>query len=231
MKHTQSKGKTAFTARARRKRLNRQLLGYTATAGAALAVAGVASAEIISNAGYSGPITVNASNPSVGLNLHGGGGTDFNFFFSSGGSYGNVLGGNAFGGAGLARYCLIAGAPINPSAMSFYTAITGSSGFAWRMKTSSGSATYSGGHFLGQRGYIGVRFADPTNPEQLNYGWIDFEANSDVTTGTIYGWAYDNTGAGIGAGQVPEPSSLALCALGALTAAGAAVLRRWNKAA
>ena len=86
-----------------------------------------------------------------------------------------------------------------------------------------------GGSFLGTTGYIGVRFADPTTPAQTDYGWIEYAANDNATVGTIDSWAYDNSGAAVGAGEVPEPTSLAVWALGALSAAGVAVLRRWKK--
>jgi hypothetical protein len=60
--------------------------------------------------------------------------------------------------------------------------------------------------------YIGVRF-------QLNgedrYGWIGINiTNPDDLTGQITGFAYDDTGAAIAAGAVPEPAGLALLALG-----------------
>ena len=57
MKRAKSNSVGHQERRARRERLNRRLLGYTATAGAALAVAGAAgtaNAEIIWDAGYSG---------------------------------------------------------------------------------------------------------------------------------------------------------------------------------
>ena len=84
--------------------------------------------------------------------------------------------------------------------------------------------------------YIGVRFAAAV-PGGFDYGWIEFKGSSYGLNGTVYGWAYDNSGAAIYAGDTssppasPEPSSLALLAMGALTAAGAGVLRRWKKAA
>lgn len=75
---------------------------------------------------------------------------------------------------------------------------------------------------VGNPEYIGVRFlvdgaGDP------RYGWIGIDiTNSDDLTGQITGFAYDDTGAPIEAGAVPEPGSgLALLAAGA-----ASLLRR-----
>ncbi len=82
------------------------------------------------------------------------------------------------------------------------------------------------------RGYVGVSFE--LENESVGgaaagttvYGWMDIERVSS-TSGTLHGWAYDDTGAAIAAGAVPEPSSLALLALGAL---GVRCIRRFNKA-
>ena len=93
------------------------------------------------------------------------------------------------------------------------------SAYSW----STGWGPYGYGQFLGQKGYIGVRFDDGGG---LKYGWIAFEGAHDASWGLITGWAYENTGAEIhipDEGVVPEPSGLALLATGA---AGVAALRR-----
>jgi hypothetical protein len=54
------------------------------------------------------------------------------------------------------------------------------------------------------------------------FGWIGIDITSaDDLTGVVTDYAYDDTGAAIPAGQVPEPGGLALLALGA-----AGLLRR-----
>ena len=53
------------------------------------------------------------------------------------------------------------------------------------------------------------------------------EAPADPTV-TIYEYGYDDAGAQIATGEVPEPSSAALLALGALTF-GAKGLRSWRR--
>lgn len=100
------------------------------------------------------------------------------------------------------------------------------------------AGTYNGAHmttggnfpfFADQIRYIGVRFN--LGGGDL-YGWIALRINSsDLLTGDVLGWAYEDTGAAIAAGAttgapVPEPSSLTLLAAGA---AGLAALRRRRK--
>ena len=80
--------------------------------------------------------------------------------------------------------------------------------FVWR--------TPGGAVYLGQQGtaakdpfsgYIGFK------DTEANYGWLN--VNWDGSSFSILSGAYENTGADIAAGAVPEPSSLALLALGA----------------
>jgi hypothetical protein len=82
----------------------------------------------------------------------------------------------------------------------------------------------------GETGYLGLRF-DPPAPT-VYYGWAEITMTSRQSI-TLDGYAYDNSGAPILAGDtgeqwntgVPEPSTLVLFALGA---AGVAALRRWK---
>ena len=75
-------------------------------------------------------------------------------------------------------------------------------------------------------GYIGVKFAAAGGDL---VGAIRFGANGDASEGTIYSWAYDDSGdpfhccLAFGTGPVPEPSGLALLAMGA---AGLANMRK-----
>ena len=82
----------------------------------------------------------------------------------------------------------------------------------------------------GSRGFMGFKTSAGY------FGWMDvstvqvpdagFNGVDDLQL-TIHGWAYDDTGAGISAGNVPEPTSLALLAAGSI---GLLARRRKNAA-
>ncbi len=82
----------------------------------------------------------------------------------------------------------------------------------------------------GSEGYVGIRF-DPG--DGAKYGWIHIDVPSSGYTYNIDGWAYDDTGKSIMAGQtvtvVPEPSSLALFAAGAAALSARKLRRKKSK--
>jgi hypothetical protein len=82
--------------------------------------------------------------------------------------------------------------------------------------------------------YLLFTFKNSLSADQLQYGWVGMSA-ATATAGaplnmsvTLSGWAYDDSGAVIEAGAIPEPSTAALLMGGALVA-GAAGLRQWRK--
>jgi hypothetical protein len=78
--------------------------------------------------------------------------------------------------------------------------------------------------FTGTTAFMGVEFPDASN--NVLFGWIRITGGPDNgIPATIVDWAYDDTGAGILTGVVPEPSALALGCL----AAGAAGLAAWRR--
>jgi len=104
---------------------------------------------------------------------------------------------------------------------------------ATRWSTGGGSTGVSGNSSFDHK-YALFRFRG-TSSAPWEYGWLQLSHSISNTTGpdvTLEGWAYDDTGAPIAAGDtggVPEPSTMALAGLGAL-ALGAAGLRRWRAA-
>ena len=78
---------------------------------------------------------------------------------------------------------------------------------------------------LGKRGFIGLELENDSG--DIMYAWADMEVSSDGLSLTVHGWAYEDSGAAILAGQTGE-SSTPVPGLGGLAAlaCGAAGLRR-----
>jgi hypothetical protein len=74
---------------------------------------------------------------------------------------------------------------------------------------------------------IGFRFQNETMGNQIQYGWmrISLSATTGAQPRAIVEYAYENTGAGIPAGAVPEPSTVGLLGLVAMGALG---VRAWR---
>jgi hypothetical protein len=100
----------------------------------------------------------------------------------------------------------------------------------------AGIATYSAHNPNGyDHQYISFKFQDSTQGNAVRYGWLEYSlANSNLRFSgdgpvvSIYGYAYDTTGAKLPTGSVPEPTPAALLALGAL-AFGAKGVRAWRR--
>jgi hypothetical protein len=101
-------------------------------------------------------------------------------------------------------------------------------------KFASAQAAFHAPNNYGGR-YLAFEFKDSSvTGTPLRYGWVGLGlVNGNLSGGgnypalTISGWAYDNTGAQIPMG-VPEPGSVSLLALGALTL-GAVGVRSWRR--
>jgi len=96
------------------------------------------------------------------------------------------------------------------------------------------SNSYNGAHFPNayDHQYLAFRFQNSTKGNAWNYGWIELSEHFPASGGgpqvTIFGSAYDDSGAQIATGIVPEPSAASLMAFGALTL-GAAGVRSWRR--
>jgi len=94
---------------------------------------------------------------------------------------------------------------------------------------SAGTTTTNAGtplNFNSSNNYMGFRFLNGAS--QLEYGWvqISLSGTAGAQPRSIIGYAFENTGAGILVGAVPEPTTTAL--LGVM-AAGALGVRAWRK--
>jgi hypothetical protein len=195
---------------------DRKLGKYAALAGVSLAFPLAAHATIIT---YTGPpITETATGSTDGTD------TIFGITFDASNTNDDVT----VSGSGFAGY-------IGPTALAPGTTIGPGDTFS----TSSGILTakagpcfcYIGDWSDGDTHYLGVKFDVSGTPE---YGWVQLSAAApfipleDSSTFTIDAYAYNNSGGSITipGSAVPEPSSLALSALGAI---GLAVLRARRK--
>jgi MYXO-CTERM domain-containing protein len=93
------------------------------------------------------------------------------------------------------------------------TMISGASSFL------TGSTPNLTTNFAGQTGFIGVRFVNEANANQIHFGWVHMTVGATGgTASTIIDWAYESqAGVGIAAGAgIPAPGALALLGLAGL---------------
>jgi hypothetical protein len=201
--------------------INGRLVAYATLAGAALAAPAIPSAD--ATIVYSGIVNFSIPNNFDGLYI--------NFVTGATGTSSAAVPGANFnpynGGTGLQFFwnaaqngglsldtttyaTLAAGTPIS-SANTFLNVTSVTATAAWR---------------AGSNLYLGVRLTN-SQTSATNFGWVHL--NTTGSTGfpaTIVDYAYDDSGAAILAGQVPEPTTFAL--LGVM-AAGAVGVRAWRK--
>lgn len=216
MKENQSGSKLPATKRR---------FAYSLAAGAAAGAAGVGAPEAQAEIVYSGPYPINiyqfgflnldldqyGASPDVKLK---------NYVF--GGNYmgatvnyapGQLVGFNA----GLSYVsALSAGDLIDASTVG--PSFTGSMAY--------GAANPNAEFNNAADAYIGLSF--PSGPN-LFYGWIRVAVDQAAGTFQVKDWAYNNvSGAGIRAGQIPEPTTLGMLAAGSV---GLLAMRRRKQAA
>jgi hypothetical protein len=225
--------------------MDRRLATYGVAAGAVLAGGAAAHAGVHYT---TGDLTVGAGNPSQEIDLNGDSTGDLLLTHSSfsnsmssqqTGDAAGQNGANVLASTSWARN-LSAGGLIGPAAGPTWAANADlfrhvrTSGWT---STTSGSLTntttsYTSGNFLpASPGYLGLRF-DPNGGSDWLYAWVHIDdVAEDFSTFHVDGWAYEDSGGAIQAGDegtasVPEPSALALLATGA---AGVLATRRRRK--
>jgi hypothetical protein len=157
-----------------------------------------------------------ATAPGWDINPYVNGGSTGSFFgmYLPGGTNPVLVKSSAAGAGGADVAMLPSGAGIGPSS----TFIGQPAQFGFMNNNTVGDWVGTGS------GYMGIRFTEAgVNGGAPMYGWVQISKTiaGDPPRGgptgiTFVDWAYDNGGAAIAAGNVPEPSSLALLAVGAV---------------
>lgn len=205
----------------KKNKLDKHLSAYSTAAGAVLLGAAGAEGTIQATTGLD--LTVTTGTSPLSLDLNGAGGAELNFLLA-------VTDLSYFANADVAPQNGASIAFIANSAVNFTAGNAISAGLWANVQKSlfwdyAGSGFNKGGNFWNTPGYLGVRF-DPLGGTDWKYGWVHIDSVTASFKSYSYhidGYAYEDSGAPISAGAVPEPSSLALLAVGA---AGVRLLRK-----
>ncbi len=127
-----------------------------------------------------------------------------------------VAAGNAYVGSGNSYFNIPIGSIIGPS-----------SSFTTGNSTTLTISPSTPLNLNSNNNYVGFRFLNESNG-LTNYGWMHLfiGATAGSQPRTIIEYAYEDSGAPIGFGLIPEPSSVALLSL---AAAGALGVRFWRR--
>ena len=138
---------------------------------------------------------------------------------------------SVFQQAGYARFKTLSHFALPASMNKLWNQIVGNANNVGRVAVATFSGHYPGSY---DHLYLPFEFRDSTSGNALRFGWMQVTLSNPSNAGdpslTLFGYAYDDTGAQIpmGALGVPEPSSLGMMVLGALTL-GAAGVRNWRR--
>ncbi len=124
-------------------------------------------------------------------------------------------------GATTTTWLTTSGAVAGPYVLSPGTSISSAGSF-----NRPGGGTDVGAEVaLGAANLFGVQFLNEGTGVN-NYGWVEITFGGSAGERTITGWAYDDAGAGVLAGVVPEPGTYALMLAGLVAVGGIAARRR-----
>jgi len=199
----------------------------TAVAGSLASVSLVAASADASIVHVDGPISVApGSTANLDWDIDGVGGLDIRFNTYAG--FARDL--NFIAGGGTGALVATNGLRIQNLALGFEVGLTLEPGLAfaneiWSIIKATSPLARFNGFTVDEPGFVGFRFNDGTNDL---FGWAKFAVTGPGTLAgiTIFEWAYEDSGAPIQVGDtgaIPEPSSLAMWALGV---AGLAAWRR-----
>ncbi len=226
----------------RKKSIVKGLAGAAALAGASQAYATVIVRPVPANIAGVNPAT-NTSTATVTRNIDvdGNGTTDISIRYRSfnvNGGANQIQQSFVFSNTGLTAcagpygtqnqyyaYDLASGDHVDPSYYQFAQNHDLPNAFLTHVATNIDGNDY-GFWYLGERAFIGFSFMAPSG---LKFGYLELQTNAWTGAGTIgvqfFSLAYEDSGAPILAGAVPEPSTLAALAFG-VVGLGAAALRR-----